>query len=105
MDVEKEEGISTAEWLMLVMAFIIFGLAFAGVISYQRFQTQDELIESMEAREAARGTGPAPSRPPARPTRGARTRRTSLEKPEEDVVEEAEDEEEVVIDVGEEEVE
>jgi hypothetical protein len=108
VDVKKEEEISSAEWLVLALALVIFGLTFAGVIGYQRIQTQDELIESMEAREAAIVAGPPASKPPARPTRGARARRPSPSPPEEETVEAEElegDEEEVVIELGEEEVE
>jgi hypothetical protein len=96
--VTVEEETTTAEYLILFLAVIIFGMALAGAYGYNRIQSQQEMIEAYE-------TAPAPARvtpdgkviapPPARPARGGRSRpKPSM----------AEDEEEVVIEMDEEEV-
>ncbi|MCK4971165.1 MAG: hypothetical protein KAS77_11570, partial [Thermoplasmata archaeon] len=93
-----EDTTSTAEWLILFLALVIFGMALAGAYGYNRIQSQEELIESYE-------TAPSPAHvtadgktitpPPARPARGGRARKPTAPEPV--------DEDEVVIDVGDEE--
>jgi len=95
--VEKtKEGAGTAQWLVLVLALVIFGLCFAGAIGYQRMQAQEELIEELEAKPApvVAAGAKAVSPPPARPARGGRARaKPPVEK-----------EDEVVVDLDKEEV-
>jgi hypothetical protein len=67
--VKEDEGVATgAEWLVLLLALIIFGMAFIGALAYQRFQTQEEVIVSLEGQQAevpSDGTGkPSPRAPP-----------------------------------------
>jgi hypothetical protein len=81
-----KDSISSSEWLVLILAIVIFGLAASGAISYQRFQVRDEIIESLESRPEARvSEGRVIDPPPKRPHRGgvARTRKVT---PEESVV-------------------
>ncbi|MCK4300512.1 MAG: hypothetical protein KAX80_13300, partial [Planctomycetes bacterium] len=96
----SEDITSTAEWLILFLALVIFGMALAGAYGYNRIQSQQELIEAYE-------TAPSPARvtadgktitpPPARPARGGRARKATAP--------ESVDEDEVVIHVdGDEEV-
>ena len=95
--VEKtKEGAGTAQWLVLVLALVIFGLCFAGAIGYQRMQAQEELIEELEARPTVAVTteGKVVSPPPARPARGGRARAKAP----------AEKGDEVVVDLDKEEV-
>ena len=97
--VAVEEETSTAEWLILFLAVVIFGMALAGAYGYNRIQSQQEMIEAYEsapspAQYTPEGKVVAP--PPARPVRGGRAR----PKP---TTPEAEDEE-VVIEMDEEEV-
>lgn len=75
--VEKtEEGAGTAQWLVLVLALVIFGLSFAGAMGYQRMQAQEELIEELGSKPTPVVTpeGKVVSSPPARPVRGGRAR-------------------------------
>jgi hypothetical protein len=99
VEVAKEDETTTAEWMILILALVIFGLSFAGAIGYQRIQAQGELIESYESQPPAPGVTPegtVVSPPPARPARGGRAR----QKPR---APEVEDEDEVVIDIDDEE--
>ncbi len=105
VSVEKEEKTSTAEWMILILALVIFGLSFAGAIGYQRIQAQEELIESYESMPPPPEVTPegkvlAP--PPARPARGGRARQRP--RPPEAEEEELDlDEDEAVIDLDEDE--
>jgi hypothetical protein len=72
-----EDETTTAEWLILFLAVVIFGMALAGAYGYNRIQSQQEMIEAYEsapppARVTADGKVVAP--PPARPVRGGRAR-------------------------------
>jgi hypothetical protein len=108
VETEKEEKTTTAEWMILILAVVIFGLAFAGAIGYQRIQAQEELIEAYETQPpppmvTPEGTVVAP--PPSRPARGGRARqkpRTPEPTAEEELDEDIEGEE-VVIEVDDEE--
>jgi len=95
----SEDITSTAEWLILFLALVIFGMALAGAYGYNRIQSQQELIEAYEtapspARVTADGKTVTP--PPARPARGGRARKPTAPEPV--------DEDEVVIHVDDEEV-
>jgi hypothetical protein len=73
----KKAGANTAQWMVLMLALVIFGLSFVGAISYQRIQSQEEMIEALEARPPAAVVTPegtVASPPPARPVRGGRAR-------------------------------
>jgi len=96
--IETVDETSTAEWLILFLAVIIFGMALAGAYGYNRIQSQQEMIEAYEtapspARVTAEGKVIAP--PPARPARGGRPRPKppTPEAEEEEVVIEMDDEE------------
>jgi hypothetical protein len=97
-DTKKEEDKATsAEWLVLLLALIIFGMAFIGALAYQRFQTQEETIEELEGRPSetmVTESGRVVSRPPERPHRGGVARRRPVPK--------VEEEEEVVLELDEE---
>ena len=76
---EKTEkaGANTAQWMLLMLALVIFGLSFVGAISYQRIQSQEEMIDELESRPPAATVTPegtVASPPPARPVRGGRAR-------------------------------
>ncbi len=84
-EVETEEkGVDTAQWLVLLLALVIFGLSFAGAMSYQRIQAQEEVIEALETRPqmAVTAEGKAVSSPPSRPARGGRARHKPASKDE-----------------------
>ncbi len=96
----SEDTTSTAEWLILFLALVIFGMALAGAYGYNRIQSQQELIEAYEtvpspARVTADGKTVTP--PPARPARGGRARKPTAPEPvdEDEVVIHVDDEEEV----------
>jgi hypothetical protein len=77
VDTKVEDETTTAEWLILFLAVVIFGMALAGAYGYNRIQSQQEMIEAYEsapppARVTANGKVIAP--PPARPVRGGRAR-------------------------------
>jgi len=91
----KEDQTTTAEWLILFLAVIIFGMALAGAYGYNRIQSQQEMIEAYEsvpppARVTSNGRVIAP--PPTRPARGGRARHKPR-MPEDEVVVEMDDEE------------
>jgi hypothetical protein len=80
----KKAGANAAQWMVLMLALVIFGLSFVGAISYQRMQSQEEMIEALEARPPAATVTPegkALSPPPARPVRGGRARQKAPEAP------------------------
>jgi hypothetical protein len=83
-----EKGTDTAQWLVLLLALVIFGLSFAGAMSYQRIQAQEEVIEALEARPqmAVTPEGKAVSPPPSRPVRGGRVRHKPAPASKEEVV-------------------
>jgi hypothetical protein len=90
---------STAEWLILFLAIVIFGMALAGAYGYNRLQSQEEMIEAYESAPppaTVTADGKVVTPPPARPARGGRARQKPPAPPEED-------EEEVVIHVDDEE--
>jgi hypothetical protein len=96
----SEDTTSTAEWLILFLALVIFGMALAGAYGYNRIQSQEELIEAYEsspgpARVTADGKTITP--PPARPARGGRARKPTAPEPvdEDEVVIHVDDDEEV----------
>ena len=94
-----EEETSTAEWLILFLAVVIFGMALAGAYGYNRIQSQQEMIEAYEsAPSPAQITpeGKVITPPPARPARGGRARPRPATPKGED--------EEVVIEMNDEEV-
>jgi hypothetical protein len=72
----KKAGANAAQWMVLMLALVIFGLSFVGAISYQRMQSQEEYIEALEARpqSVVIVEGKAVTPPPARPVRGGRAR-------------------------------
>jgi hypothetical protein len=91
-----EDETSTAEWLILFLAVVIFGMALAGAYGYNRIQSQQEMIEAYEsapppARVTENGRVIAP--PPARPARGGRPRPKAPAAEDEEVVIEMDDEE------------
>jgi hypothetical protein len=93
--ITTEDETTTAEWLILFLAIVIFGMALAGAYGYNRIQAQQELIEAYDAAPApARVTseGKVITPPPARPARGGRARMKAVE-PEDEVVIEMDDEE------------
>jgi hypothetical protein len=93
-----EDTTSTAEWLILFLALVIFGMALAGAYGYNRIQSQEELIEAYETAPATAhvtADGKTITPPPARPARGGRARKPTAPEPV--------DEDEVVIDIGDEE--
>ncbi|MCK5253077.1 MAG: hypothetical protein KAQ96_09000, partial [Thermoplasmata archaeon] len=96
--IAKEDETSTAEWLILFLAVVIFGMALAGAYGYNRIQSQQEMIEAYESAPSPAQVTPegkviAP--PPARPVRGgrARPRPPTPEGEDEEVVIELDDEE------------
>jgi hypothetical protein len=96
---EEVDETSTAEWLILFLAIVIFGMALAGAYGYNRIQSQQEMIEAYEtAPQPARVTdnGRVISPPPARPARGGRPRPRAPEP--------VDEEEEIVIETDDEEV-
>jgi hypothetical protein len=93
-----EDKATSAEWLVLLLALIIFGMAFIGALAYQRFQTQEEVIEGLESQTAAATVtegGKVISPPPERPHRGGVPRRRP---------EVTEEDSEVILEIDEEEV-
>lgn len=95
-----EDTTSTAEWLILFLALVIFGMAMAGAYGYNRIQSQQEMIEAYETTPAPASMtadGKTITPPPARPARGGRARKpTAPESVDEDeVVIHVDDEEEV----------
>ena len=95
----SEDKTSTAEWLILFLALVIFGMALAGAYGYNRIQSQEELIEAYESSPAPvrmTADGKAITPPPSRPARGGRARKPTVPEPV--------DEDEVVIHVDDEEV-
>ncbi len=94
---KEEDKTTTAEWLILFLAIVIFGMAVAGAYGYNRIQSQHEMIEAYEtapppARVTPEGKVIAP--PPARPARGGRPRPKAPVEEEDEVVIEMEEEEE-----------
>jgi hypothetical protein len=91
-----EDETTTAEWLILFLAVVIFGMALAGAYGYNRIQSQQEMIEAYEAAPPpARVTadGKVITPPPARPARGGRPRPKPPTPEEEEVVIEMDEEE------------